>query len=64
MWEQITDEAFLKPALTIGALGLLLISLRKINKVLLIVGIVVLGVLYFTTNRPPWLESIWQSFQL
>lgn len=64
MLELLKDEAFLKPAAAILALILLLSFLRKINKILLIVGIVVIASLYFLNNRPPWLEEIWQMFQI
>lgn len=64
MLELLKDEAFLKPAAAILALILLLSFLRKINKILLIVGIVVIASLYFLNNRPAWLEEIWQMFQI
>ena len=64
MLELLKNEAFLKPAAAILALILLLSLLRKINKILLIVGIAVIASLYFLNNRPAWLEEIWQMFQI
>lgn len=64
MLDLLKDEAFLKPAAAILALVLMLGLLRRINKILLIVGISVITILYFLYNRPPWLETIWQNFQI
>jgi hypothetical protein len=64
MIEKLTDEAFLKPALVILTLVFLLLMLKRINKVLLIVGIVVLAALYLLNNRPDWLEAFWKNFQI
>ena len=64
MLELLKDEAFLKPAAAILALVLMLSLLRKINKILLVVGISVVTLLYFLNNRPAWLEEIWQMFQI
>ncbi|MEQ9823629.1 MAG: hypothetical protein ABQ298_04520 [Puniceicoccaceae bacterium] len=64
MLDLLKDEAFLKPAAAILALILMLGMLRRINKILLVVGIAVITILYFLYNRPPWLESIWRNFQI
>lgn len=64
MIEQFTNEEFLKPVFVVFALILMLVLLRKINKVLLIVGVIVLSALYLLNNRPDWLEAIWQNFQI
>lgn len=63
MLDQLTDEAFLKPTAIIIAVLLLLILLRKINKVLLVVGILVLSALYILNNQPEWLQQFWKYFQ-
>jgi len=64
MLDLLKDEAFLKPAAAILALVLMLSMLKRINKILLIVGIAVIASLYFLNNRPAWLEEIWKMFQI
>lgn len=64
MWEQLTDEAFIKPASIVLALLLFLILLKKVNKVLLIVGIGVTTAMYLIYNQPDWLKPIIDSFKI
>ena len=64
MIDKLTDEAFLKPALIILTLIIMLVMLKRINKILLIVGILVLSALYLLNNRPDWLDAIWRNFQI
>jgi hypothetical protein len=62
MWDRITDESFLKPASAILALVIFLVLLRRINKVLLFVGVAVIGSIYLLNDPPPWLQKIIDSF--
>jgi hypothetical protein len=63
MWDRLTDESFLKPASALLALVIFLVLLRRINKVLLFVGVAVIGVIYLLNDPPPWLEDIIKSFE-
>ena len=63
MIDLLTDEAFLKPALIVITLIMMLILLRRINKIVLVMGILVLLALYLLNNRPDWIDAFWKNFQ-
>lgn len=64
MLDQFTNEAFLQPVMAITALILFLLLLKKLNKILLFVGIAVLTALYLLNNRPGWLDVILSNFNI
>lgn len=64
MLDQFTNEAFLQPVMAITALILFLLLLKKLNKILLFVGIAVLTALYLLNNRPSWLDVILSNFNI
>ncbi|MCG8524742.1 MAG: hypothetical protein MI748_00065 [Opitutales bacterium] len=60
---QLTDEAFLKPAALILSLLMFLLLLKRINKILLFVGLAVIGALVLLNNQPAWLQKITDNFK-
>ena len=64
MWDRITDEKLLEPAAAVLALILFLLLLRKINKLLLLVGAAILTALYLLNNQPDWLKNLTDSFRI
>ncbi len=62
--EFLSDEVRLKTIATGIALLIFLIMLKRINKVLLFVGVLVIAALYLMQTQPPWFRAIIVHFQI